>query len=201
MSAVSLALLSTPAPATPEFPAPARALPPATAQPASPVVTTLDPLILYQRPERLVVPALGIDDDLIELGLNPDRTLEVPIDAGQAGWYKHSVIPGRVGPAIIAGHVSSASGPGIFYSLHLLQKGDEILVHGKRGSIARFAITKVERYPKADFPTQMVYGNLKHPGIRLITCGGAFNSDTGHFLDNVIVFGRLVFQRLAEGPN
>ena len=61
-------------------------------------------------------------------------------------------------------------------------------------------ITRVARYPKAEFPTRMVYGGLKYPGIRLITCGGAFNSDTGHFLDNVIAFGRLVFQRHTEGP-
>ncbi|GEM_PF-5169658 len=28
--------------------------------------------------------------------------------------------------------------------------------------------------------------------LRLVTCGGAFDSSTGHFVDNVIVFATLV---------
>ena len=173
--------------------------PAAVQEPVAPSVSVLaQPR--FGRPLRLGVPALGIDTELIDLGLNPDHTLQVPSDYQQAGWYIHSSVPGRAGPAILAGHVSSDAGPGIFYALHLLVPGDQVVVHGRGGTVARFVIERVERFPKDEFPTRLVYGALKYPGLRLITCGGAFNPDTGHFLDNVVVFARLAFQRPSEGP-
>ena len=46
--------------------------------------------------------------------------------------------------------------------------------------------------PKAHFPTKLVYGRTAVPTLRLITCGGRFNQATGHYVDNFIVFARLV---------
>jgi hypothetical protein len=200
VAAIALAFLSTSASGTPTFPPPVRVLAPARVQePVAPAVSVLE-RARFGRPVDLVVPALGIDTHLIDLGLNPDHTLQVPSNYQEAGWYINSAVPGRVGPAIIAGHVSSDAGPGIFYALHLLVPGDEVVVRGRGGTVARFVIERVERFPKAEFPTQLVYGGLKYPGLRLITCGGAFNADTGHFLDNVVVFARAAFQRPSEGP-
>ena len=45
---------------------------------------------------------------------------------------------------------------------------------------------------KDNFPTQLVYGPVSDPELRLITCSGSFNSSTGHFVDNTIVFAKLV---------
>lgn len=145
----------------------------------------------YGQPVRVVIPAIGVDSPLVRLGLNEDNTLEVPDDYRIAGWYINSSVPGDPGPAIIAGHVDSYLGPGVFYSLTLLRPGDEIVVEGKHGSIARFVVERVGEYPKAEFPTEKVYGAISYPGLRLITCGGAFNHDTRHYQDNVIVFARL----------
>jgi hypothetical protein len=36
-----------------------------------------------------------------------------------------------------------------------------------------------------------VYGDIDHAGLRLITCGGAFDDATGHYLDNIVVFATL----------
>jgi hypothetical protein len=44
--------------------------------------------------------------------------------------------------------------------------------------------------PKSHFPTKMVYGKTPKPTLRLITCDGAFNSSTGHYVDNYIVFAK-----------
>jgi hypothetical protein len=49
--------------------------------------------------------------------------------------------------------------------------------------------------PKNAFPTKKVYGDIAFPGLRLITCGGAFNEATGHYVDNVIAYGHLVSSR------
>ena len=60
------------------------------------------------------------------------------------------------------------------------------------GKTVRFSVDRVDRHPKDDFPTEEVYGNVSRPEIRLITCGGDFNDDTGHYEDNVVVFGHMV---------
>ena len=43
------------------------------------------------------------------------------------------------------------------------------------------------RVSKQHFPTALVYVGTSSPSLRLISCGGAFDRSTGHYLDNVIV--------------
>ena len=58
-----------------------------------------------------------------------------------------------------------------------------------------FEVTGVRRFPKKRFPTELVYGNTDHAALRLITCGGAFDVSTGHYVDNIVVFASLVGSR------
>lgn len=152
-------------------------------------------------PVSLSVPAIGVSSPLSTLGRNPDGTVEVPSlddpDAG-AGWFRDSPEPGALGPAIILGHVDSRRfGPGVFYDLKKLQAGDPIEITRADGSVAVFTVDSVEDVPKAQFPTQRVYGNLDHAGLRLITCGGVFDSDAGSYEDNIIAFASLTSSRSA----
>ena len=71
-------------------------------------------------PVHICIPAIGVDADMMQLGLNADRTVETPplSEVGLAGWYKYSPAPGVIGPSIILGHVDSAQyGKGVFYDL------------------------------------------------------------------------------------
>ena len=148
------------------------------------------PTLGASAPVRLQIPAIAVDGALLTVGLNPDGTLQVPpLDSPLAAWYEHSPTPGERGPAILVGHVDSArTGPGVFHDLPALQPGDRITVGRADGSSATFAVERVERYPKAAFPTAEVYGDIDHAGLRLITCGGAFDRGSGHYLDNVVVY-------------
>ena len=74
-------------------------------------------------PVRLLIPAIGVDSTLMELGLHDDGTMEVPPAGFPAGWYSGAPTPGELGPAVIAGHVDW-TGPGVFYDLHKLAAGD-----------------------------------------------------------------------------
>jgi hypothetical protein len=56
----------------------------------------------------------------------------------------------------------------------------------------------VEQYPKDAFPTERVYGDIDHAGLRLITCGGAFDRAARSYRDNVVVYAGLV--GTAPGP-
>jgi sortase (surface protein transpeptidase) len=134
------------------------------------------------------VPSIGVDASLVRLGLDARGALEVPARWEQAGWFSHGARPGERGTAVIAGHVDSTSGPAVFYKLGALRKGATIRVRRRDGSTIAFRVHRVERWPKDRFPTAKVYGATKHPSLRLVTCGGAFNAGSGHYTDNTIVF-------------
>jgi sortase (surface protein transpeptidase) len=143
-------------------------------------------------PLRVQIPAIGVaTGELVQLGLTAQRALEVPVDAVTAGWFKLSPTPGEIGPSVIAGHVNYGSVPGVFAKLHEMKPGDTITVDRADGTSAEFTAYAVERFPKAAFPTERVYGNTESPELRLITCGGGFNEAAGEYLDNVIVFAKL----------
>jgi sortase (surface protein transpeptidase) len=146
-------------------------------------------------PESLDIPAIGVRTRLVRLGLTKAGTLQVPSSTAVAGWYVGSPRPGAVGAAVIAGHVDSYLGPGVFFRLRALRRGDLVYVRRADGSLAVFRVTAVHIFLKTRFPTSQVYDPVPNSQLRLITCGGTFDPATGHYLSNVIVFGRLTAQR------
>jgi sortase (surface protein transpeptidase) len=140
------------------------------------------------RPVQVSIPSIGVHAPIVPLGLNPDRTLEVPKDFDDTGWWTGGPRPGERGPAVIAGHVDSYTGPAVFYRLRELRPGDAIVVLRRDGTRARFTVRRSEQYPKNRFPTARVYGPTPGPTLRLITCGGEFDDSTGHYLDNTVVY-------------
>lgn len=171
--------------------------PTATATPPGPTTsestaTEPTPTMGEARPVRLQIPAISVDSDLMELGLQPDGTLEVPPTGFPAGWFTGAPTPGELGPAIIAGHVDWGGQPGVFFDLRDLSAGDEVTVGRQDGSTARFRVDRIERFDKDRFPTQLVYADLDHAGLRLITCGGDFDRQARSYEDNLVVFASLV---------
>lgn len=147
------------------------------------------------RPVRLQIPSIGVDSTVQHLGQDADGGLEVPQGPryDEAAWYRYSPTPGAMGPAVLLGHIdSAANGPSVFFRLGELKAGDRIEVRREDGSIAVFAVDAVHRYAKKDFPTQVVYGDIDHAGLRILTCGGAFDRATRNYLDNIVVFASLV---------
>jgi LPXTG-site transpeptidase (sortase) family protein len=144
-----------------------------------------------QDPAELYVPSIDVRTPLIRLGLNPDRTLEVPKNFSLAGWYTKAPRPGEVGPAVIAGHVDSVRGPAVFARLHEMQQGDPIHVRRGDGKVVTFVVDRVERHPKDDFPTEKVYSDTDGPEVRLITCGGDFDRSRRSYRDNIIVYAKI----------
>lgn len=148
-------------------------------------------------PASLSIPSLGVNHALEKVGLNPDGTMAVPglNDVASPAWYTGSPSPGSLGPAVIVGHVDSASaGNGVFFKLGAMLPGQEIDVTRTNGAVEHFTVTQVQSTPKASFPTSEVYGNTSDPELRVITCGGQFDSATGHYLNNIIVFAKFVNQ-------
>lgn len=167
------------------------AAPPAT----SAVPETARPTRTTAPPVALAIPAIGVSTPVNQVGLEPDGALEVPQPGplyDQAAWYRGSPTPGSAGPSVIIGHVDSArDGPSVFYDLGRLRPGDEATVTLADDTRRVFVVERVRTVPKAEFPRLEVYGATPDAELRLITCGGDFDSDAGHYEDNTIVFGRL----------
>lgn len=174
------------------------ALPHRPEQPASPAVasttTAPAPLTVVARstPVTLSIPAIGVAVAVSELGLNPDGTVQVPTDFQVPGWYRLGPSPGQVGSAVILGHVDSYQGPAVFFNLRSLTAGDPVDVTLADGMVAHFVVTSVAMYPKDQFPAQQVYGSHGNSQLQLVTCGGTFDSQTGHYLSNIVVYSSFV---------
>jgi sortase (surface protein transpeptidase) len=170
--------------------------PPTTASRATAASRVVGQVMPASNPVSLAIPAISVQSSLLSLGQTAQGTLEVPApgpDYNKAAWYKHSPAPGSLGPAVILGHVDSkADGPSVFYKLGSLRPHDKVLITRADGKVATFAVDDVRRYHKTAFPTQVVYGNTDHAALRLITCGGPFDRDTGSYLDNIVVMASLV---------
>ena len=115
------------------------------------------PHLSRSTPTRLQIPAIGVDTTLMALGLRADGSMQVPPGGFPAGWYTGGPTPGELGPAVIAGHIDMR-GPGVFYALHNVLRGDRVTVTRSDGSLAVFSVTAVGQYPKNRFPTTLVYG-------------------------------------------
>jgi hypothetical protein len=169
---------------------------PATGEPPPRMLTALPatpaPTARAEVPVGLVIPAIGLDESrLVLLGRNRDGTLEVPADYSVAGWFTGSPPPGTPGPAVIAGHVDSKSGPGVLFRLRWLRIHDVIIVRMSDSTRVRFTVDAVRDYPKSGFPTELVYGPVPGAALRLITCGGGFDRAAGSYRDNIVVYASL----------
>jgi sortase (surface protein transpeptidase) len=142
-------------------------------------------------PVRVTIPAIGVSSGLEDLHRGAAGELDPPEDWDSAGWFSDGIVPGEVGPAVIAGHVDSPTSAAVFFRLDELVPGDEVHVAMSDGSTRTFTVDRSERAAKSAFPTSDVYGTAPTPQLRLITCDGTFDTATGHYTDNLIVFAEL----------
>ena len=147
-------------------------------------------------PVSLTIPLIGVQTNLMTLGLGRDGTLQVPLPnmVSVAGWYTGSPRPGAIGSSIIVGHIDGDAGnvKGVFFRLRQLSAGDKIYVKRSDGTLVEFRVTSVQTYLKDHFPTEAVYGPVPDPELRLITCGGAYDPATHHYVLNIVVYATEV---------
>ncbi|MCO5967461.1 class F sortase [Actinoallomurus soli] len=148
----------------------------------------------YADPAVLRIPAIGVRTGLERLSTDRNGRLLPPGDPARAGWFGDGIRPGDTGPAVIAGHVDSRTGPAVFTRLTTLRPGDRILVTDATGRVAAFTVDRVRSFPKTAFPTEEVYGATPDPQLRLITCGGAFDPVSGHYRRDVVVYASLAHE-------
>jgi hypothetical protein len=163
----------------------------------TPAPKVVGPVMSRSEPIAISIPAINLKSSgMLHLGQTAQGSLQVPPpgpDYNKVAWYRSSPTPGELGPAILVGHIDSAAeGISVFFYIGDLHKGNLIHVTRADKSVAVFKVDDVKRFHKVDFPTKLVYSNTDHAALRIITCGGAFDRDTGSYVDNTIVLASLV---------
>ena len=143
------------------------------------------------QPTSIKIEKVGIDAPITAVDLNSDGSLAVPSDPSATGWYDKSPTPGEIGPAVIDGHVDYINDIAVFWRLREITPGDIIEIDRADNSKVKFVVNDLKQFPQDNFPTNEVYGNIGYAGLRLITCGGVFNTSTRHYSDNTVVFATM----------
>jgi LPXTG-site transpeptidase (sortase) family protein len=159
---------------------------PSPAVPAGSGPVVVDPVTVPE-PVAVSVPAIGVTDELLELGVGADGTAEVPRDFDRVGWFTGGGRPGARGPTVLLGHVDSTAGPAVFHDLRDLRPGDLVEVTVADGSVAGYEVVGTEQFAKDEFPTAAVFGATADDVLRLVTCTGAFDRGARSYVDNLVV--------------
>lgn len=158
----------------------------------APIDTEVTVTLQESEPTHLTIEKIGVSAPFIMIGKEADGSLEVPGRPDVVGWYNKAPTPGELGPAIVVGHVDRPGGTAVFWRLRELVPGDTFEIKRADGSVAKFKVDSVKQFRQDKFPTNEVYGNIDHAGIRLITCGGVFDRQTRNYSHNTVVYGSLI---------
>jgi hypothetical protein len=146
-------------------------------------------------PVRVVVAAHGIDVPVDPVGVAADGQMEIPPLAERGGWYRFGADPGDAsGTTVVAAHVDSVAsgGTGPFVRLGDVAAGDAVEVGLADGSTRAYVVESVTRFPKSQARWPDVFTRDGPPRLALVTCGGAFDSASRHYTDNVLVIATPV---------
>lgn len=140
-------------------------------------------------PVSVSAPAFGVDARVVPVGIDPDRTMEIPEDVTTVGWYRLGSAPSEdEGTIILVGHVDSrVQGRGAFFDLRAADVGDEVTVTDADGVRTTWRVTGRQTYDKEQLPTEDVYRRDGAPSLLLITCGGDFDAEARSYESNVVV--------------
>ncbi|WP_461030784.1 class F sortase, partial [Streptomyces sparsus] len=139
-------------------------------------------------PVGLRMERVGVDADVVPVGVEPDGTAEVPPDPGQAGWYRFGAAPGEAsGSAVLVGHVDSTTGElGALAALYEVRKGDVLTVRRASGAPVDYRVSTRRTVDKDELPAD-VFRRDGPPVLTLITCAAPYDRDRGGYQRNVIV--------------
>lgn len=140
-------------------------------------------------PVRVRIPAIDVDAEVISVGIDKNRAVEVPENIFTVGWYKLGPVPGsQMGSAVLVGHRDGAvDGAGVFYDLGRLRPGDRVMVFDAIGNRLRYEVVAREVIDKDAMPMAELFSPYGRPLLTLISCGGSYDRSNGGYQANVVV--------------
>jgi sortase (surface protein transpeptidase) len=151
------------------------------------------PVVAKEAPARLIIPALGINANVQQVGVNATGAMGVPSNFTDVAWYRDGTTPGQLGSAVIDGHVDNGLGlDGVFKHLADIKIGDDVYVQTKAGTKLHFVVSDIESYPYHDVPTDKIFNPTDAQRLNLITCEGAWVSGGRTYDHRLVVYTTLV---------
>jgi LPXTG-site transpeptidase (sortase) family protein len=150
-----------------------------------PVVSGKPPIAATMPARRVIIPTLGLDSKVIQLGTKLDRRGEIAWETAPfaIGQHKGMAGPGQNGNMVLSGHISSPNEGGIFHRLPDLKVGEGVIV----GTEERQYLYRVVDV-KTVTPDQVsVLDQTPDPTVTLITC-----VPDGIYSHRLVVTARLV---------
>jgi LPXTG-site transpeptidase (sortase) family protein len=162
------------------------------------VVVTPDALAGYQvaadMPRILSIDSIGVRARVVPMGVNPDNSLQAPVNIYDSGWYNASAQPGQPGAAVIDAHASGPTRQGLFAYLDTMQNGDRVKVERGDGQVFEYDVVAVETMALDAIDMQKVlkpYGDATE-GLNLITCTGQWLQEQRTYNQRAIVYTKRV---------
>jgi sortase (surface protein transpeptidase) len=136
----------------------------------------------------VAVASIDVDVPVVPVGVESGGFMELPVDPAVGGWYKYGADPSAPdGNVVVSAHVDAPQFPiGPFSRLRDVASGDTVEVTDAAGDVRRYSVQSVTYYPKAELPVADLFARSGSRDLVLITCGGAFDSRTGRYADNVV---------------
>lgn len=143
--------------------------------------------VLLAAPGHVRIERLGIDADLVTLGIDGNGNMAAPDEPELVGWYDFTAKPGAgTGNAVLAGHRDwNGYGPAIFWELADLERSDVIEVELRDGSVIQYTVTAAHTYPVEGIDMREILARTEEETLTLITCAGDFLG--GDYSDRHIV--------------
>lgn len=144
-------------------------------------------------PVRLDIPRLGIEAEILEVGLDKSGAMEIPNSYKDVGWFKLGVRPGETGNAVITGHLDTVdTSNGIFRRLNELGAGDDVYVADTENNRLHFQVVSSKVYEAKNAPMDEIFGISKNTRLNLITCDGVWDRQAMSYDKRLVVFTELV---------
>jgi LPXTG-site transpeptidase (sortase) family protein len=150
-----------------------------------PVPTEKPPIAAALPARRLIIPTLGLDSKVIQLGTRLDRRGQIAWETAPfaVGQHKGLAGPGQNGNMVLSGHISSPAEGAVFHSLPELKVGEGVIVATEERQYL-YRVTEV----KTVLPDQVsVLDQTPDPTATLITC-----VPDGIYSHRLVVTARLV---------
>lgn len=143
-------------------------------------------------PAQLIIPSIGVDAPVINMGLAADGSVGVPKGPSEVAWYQLGPRPGTQGSAVITGHYGPwrDGSHSVFDTLHQLQEGDEIQVKDDNGYMFAFIVRETRMYKSHESPVEVFQKN-DGTYLNLITCQGEWLASQKTYTQRLVVFTEL----------
>ena len=173
----------------------ARAEPPTRAGPAATSIPVSGPggditgPARFPAPVRIVIASLSIDAPVLAEGVDPSGAMAIPQNVQATGWYRWGPAPGSAaGSIVVVGHVDSAiQGVGAFFTLDRIADNAVITLVTADHRAWRYRVVAREQITKPLLPSAAVFGRTGPVRLTLVTCGGAFDTHTKSYKDNIVI--------------